>query len=431
MFSGAFGAGKTHALCDKAVKLSLLYPGNRGLLCRKTEVALRATTLRTLLEGDGPLGPALPREYVRRHERARRTVRLINGSEILYGGLFGEGKGWINSLNLGWAAVDQAEELDFDDWQLLQGRLRLEVPGLRQRQLFGACNPRHPGHWIYQRFFVERPAGCAVVTANTHDNPHLPPDYLARLETFTGPFYERFVLGRWVGLEGLVYDNFDPLRHLIEPFPLDPAWRRWRSIDFGYQNPFVCLWACEVGGGTRAPVPEGALVIYREIYFSRRRVAEHGAQIARLSQGERIVATFADHDAADRAELSAQGIATMPANKTLSTGLQTVRAWLGEGGAPPRLYFFRNALVERDSRLTTDPVTGGRRRAPACTADEFSFYRWPPGDDGRPAHEQPLKLHDHGLDALRYLLMGVEQAGSARFVDSHTQQGSRWKRRSD
>lgn len=425
MFSGAFGAGKTRALCDKAVRLSLEHPGNRGLLCRKTEVALRATTLRTLLDGDGALGPCLPPDHIARHERSQRTVRLINGSEILYGGLFGENRGWINSLNLGWAAVDQAEELERDDWLLLQGRLRLDLPGLKQRQLFGACNPRHPGHWIYQRFFVQKPEGCAVVAARTFDNPYLPPDYQARLETFTGPFYERFVLGRWVGLEGLVYDNFDPLTHIIDPFPLPPDWRRWRAVDFGYQNPFVCLWACEVGAG--APAPEGSLVIYREVYHTRRRVAELAAQIARLSAGERIIATYADHDAAARAELHAHGVYTAPADKDLLTGLQTVRAWLGDAGQPPRLYFFRSALVERDPRLTTDPVTGGRRYAPACTADEFSFYRWPRSEDGRPVHERPVKVHDHGMDALRYLLNSMDRA-AVGFVLADTQQGSRWRK---
>ncbi|MBN1284900.1 MAG: phage terminase large subunit [Anaerolineae bacterium] len=425
MFSGAFGAGKTRALCDKIVKLSLECPGNRGLLCRKTEVSVRATTLRTLLDGDGTLPPALLPEYIAEHRRTDRTVTLVNGSEIIYGGMFGAGKGWINSLNLGWAAADQAEELELDDWQLLQGRLRLDAVPLRQ--VFGACNPRHPGHWIYQRFFIDRPPGAQVFNANTHDNPHLPADYRARLQTFTGPFYERFVLGKWVGLEGLVYDNFDPLVHVIEPFPLDPAWRRWRSIDFGYVNPFVCLWACEVGA--QGAVPEGSIVVYRELYMSRRRVAEMAEQIAQLSEGERCAATFADHDAADRAELLAHGIGTAPAHKEITVGLQTVRAWLGGDGAAPRLYFFCDALVERDARLTTDPVTGGKRYAPTCTAEEFSFYRWPAQGDGKPLKEYPLKVHDHGMDALRYLLMGIEHGGGA-FVEARgTQQGSRWKRR--
>lgn len=426
MFSGAFGAGKTRALCDKIVKQSLAYPGNRGLLCRKTEVSVRATTLRTLLDGDGSLPPALPLELIESHRRTDRTIRLVNGSEIIYGGMFGEGRSWINSLNLGWAAVDQAEELALDDWQLLQGRLRLDAVPLRQ--IFGACNPRHPDHWIYQRFFIEKPAGTQAIGAKTHDNPHLPADYLARLETFTGPFYERFVLGKWIGLEGLVYDNFDPLTHIIAPFTLPDTWRRWRSIDFGYVNPFVCLWACEVGPG--APLPEGSVVIYRELYQSRQRVAEIANRIMQLSANERFAATFADHDAAGRAELSAQGIHTKPARKNITAGLQTVRRWLDEGtGKPPRLYFFRDALVEHDTRLTTDPTTGSKRYMPTCTVDEFSFYRWPPQSSGRPPQEQPLKMHDHGMDALRYLLAGIEQGGGEFIEVKGTRQGSRWRRR--
>ncbi len=424
MFSGAFGAGKTRALCDKIVMLSLTQPRNRGLLCRKTEVSVRATTLRTLLDGDGALPPALPSGLIRRHSRADRTITLINGSEIIYGGMFGEGRAWINSLNLGWVAVDQAEELSQDDWQMLQGRLRLDAVPLRQ--IFGACNPRHPGHWIHRRFFIERPPGTEVVSANTFDNPHLPADYVARLRRFTGAFYDRFVLGRWVGVEGLVYDNFDPLVHVVERFALRPEWRRWRAIDFGYINPFVCLWACELGA--EAPLPEGALVIYREIYQSRRRVAELGAQIARLSQGERFIATFADHAAADRAELAAQGVPTTAAYKEITPGLQAVRAALGnEQDAPPRLYFFRDAAAEHDARLSIDPVSGARRYVPTCTAEEFNFYRWPAASDAAAA-EHPVKRHDHGMDALRYLVMGVAR-GSNAFVDAQTGQRSRWRRR--
>lgn len=424
LLSGAFGAGKTRALCQKVYDLARLYRLNCVGLFRATLSALRATTLRTLLEGDGTLPPVIPPADVRNHNKTERVITLRNGSEIVYGGLKSSTnqEEWFNSLNLGAAAVDQAEELAHDDWQLLQGRLRLNVPPVRQ--MVAVCNPRHPGHWIYQRFFVERPAGAELIQANTFDNPHLPPDYLARLETFTGPFYERFVLGRWIGLEGLVYPNFDPTVHVIDRFHLDPSWRRWRAIDFGYQNPFVCLWVCEAGAD--APVPEGSLVVYREIYYSRRRVAEHGAMILRLSGPERFVATYADHDAAERAELHAQGIGTVPASKAVAHGIQTMRGALGnENGALPRVYFFRDALVERDPALTIDPVTGQKRHAPTCTADEFGFYRYAASGDDREAKEEPLKVHDHGMDALRYLLHSMGAGGEPTFVETaHT---SRWR----
>ncbi len=416
MFSGAFGAGKTRVLCEKTLELAVNHPGNRVGLFRQTAVALRATTLRTLLDGDGRLPPVIPPAYIAGHHKTDRVITLRNGSEIVYGGLKSSEGGliWLNSLNLGAALVDQAEEITLDDWLLLGGRLRLDVPGLERRRIYGACNPRDPGHWIYQRFLrasSRQRLNTQVIKTRSRDNWHLPADYLARIEAFTGPFYDRFVLGKWVGLEGLVYDNFAPEVHIIEPFPLSREWRRWRSIDFGYTNPFTCLWACEVGADNAGGLPEGSIVIYREIYMSRRRVAEHAQHINAISEGERYETTYADHDAGDRAELDAHGITTLPADKAVSMGIQTTRGWLGnERGALPRLYFFGDALVEMDISLIIDPRTGDKKHAPTCTSDEFLFYRWQTGAGGV-VKEQPVKTHDHGMDALRYLLYSMAQIG--------------------
>ena len=412
LHSGSYGSGKTRGLCQKAVWLSLSYPGNVGLLCRKTRTSLMATTARTLLESDGHLPPVLPPWAIRRIDR-RDVFRIVlyNGSEIILGGLrSSDGTStWLASLNLGWAGVDQAEELTENEWLLLQGRLRLSKPPVRQ--LFGACNPRDGGHWLYRRFFSQAVAGTDLIESNTLSNPYLPEDYLSRLRTFTGIYYERFVLGRWVSLEGLVYPNFDPTVHIIDRFPLDKTWRRWRSVDFGYTNPCVCLWACEVGAANAGDLPEGSIVIYREYYFSRRRAATNARLIREYSGDETYQATYADHDAGDRAEFSNQGVGTTAAQKDVGLGIQTVAQWLGntedpETGEtiPPRLYFFRDALVEVDHSLTIDPLDGRRRHAPVRTADEFAFYRWPKASGERAVKETPIKAHDHGMDALRYLL---------------------------
>ncbi len=422
MLSGAFGAGKTYALCRKVVRCALRHPGNQVGLFRSTLKALKATTLRTLLRGDGDLPPALPPYLVVQHNKSDQIIKLSNGSEIVYGGLRSGEKDltWFTSLNLGDAGVDQAEELTFEEWDvLLGGRLRLNLAGKEHRQLFGACNPRHPGHWIYQHFFVRRPPQTHVIKTKTFDNPHLPADYLARVKRFTGVFYRRFVLGEWVGAEGLVYDNFDPTLHVIERFALRPAWRRYRSIDFGFTSPFVCLWFAQLPADNPAGLPEGSFVLYREIYMTGRRVTVHGAQINDLSAGERFRATFADHDAAGRAELDALGIPTTAADKEIVTGLQTVRLWLGNEPVdpaqpdgertPPRLYFFGDALVERDASLALDPKTGQEKHAPVCTVDEFGFYRWPEDRAGHARREVPVDDFNHGMDATRYFLATLAQ----------------------
>jgi phage terminase large subunit len=68
----------------------------------------------------------------------------------------------------------------------------------------------------------------------------------------------------------------------------------------------------------------------------------------------------------------------------------------------PRLFFLRDSLVERDSRLS-------EAKLPTCTEEEITGYVWPQGRDGRPQKEVPVKEFDHGLDAMRYASMYVDQ----------------------
>ena len=81
LFSGAFGAGKSVALCTKALKLSLDYPGNFGLICRKVRATLAQTTLKTFME------LVCPRELITDYNKSEGLVTLTNGSQVLFGGL--------------------------------------------------------------------------------------------------------------------------------------------------------------------------------------------------------------------------------------------------------------------------------------------------------------------------------------------------------
>lgn len=407
LFSGAFGAGKSLSLCAKALLLSLRYPGNRGGLFRKEAKALKATTLITLLEGDGHAGPVLPHQYIAKHHHTESTIRLKNGSTIVYGGL--DDPGWILSLNLGWFGVDQIEQLTEQDYQMLLGRLRHPVPSIRQG--FGACNPEAPTHWLYQRFFKNKPPGTHAVSANTFSNPYLPEDYKARLERFKGIYRQRYVEGKWVAFEGMIYDNFDASLHIIDPFPIPEDWPRFRSIDFGYRNPLVCQWW--------AVSPDDIYYLYRELYMSHRLVSEHAVEIKRQEElaaddegnprWEQIDESYADHDAEDRATLDYSGVYTWPAVKDVSPGIQAVYERLNMGAdGKAGIYFLRNALVEVDPYLEAEQL-------PTSTIDEIGGYAWKRPGPGRPTKEEPLKENDHGMDAMRYFVYSREAGPKAYY----------------
>ena len=50
-------------------------------------------------------------------------------------------------------------------------------------------------------------------------------------------------------------------------------WPRYLAIDFGYTNPFVCLWA--------AKDTDGRLFIYRQIYKTKTLVEDHAENYRR------------------------------------------------------------------------------------------------------------------------------------------------------
>jgi len=230
LFSGAFGAGKTLALLTKALKLSDDYPGNFGLICRKTRASLTHTTLKTFWDR------VCPPERVADYNKTEGLVTLHNGSQILFGGLDDPLK--LGSLELGWVGIDEAIETNEEDWKMLEGRLRL--PGV-PHQIFAATNPGPPNHYLYRLFFQEKRG--EVYQSSSLENPELPEDYRERLGTYDGVYYQRYVLGRWAGLEGLVYSSFNEKVCLIPRFEIPNRWLIYSGHDFGLANPAALFYA--------------------------------------------------------------------------------------------------------------------------------------------------------------------------------------------
>lgn len=269
LFSGAFGAGKSVALCAKALKLSLDYPGNFGLICRKVRATLNQTTIKTFLE------LVCPRELIADYNKTEGLIRLTNGSEIMFGGLDDPLK--LGSLNLGWAGIDEAIESIEDDWKMIEGRLRL--PGV-QHQIFAATNPGPPSHYLYMMFF-EAQRG-EVFQASSLENPELPEDYRARLGEFEGTYYERYVLGRWVGMEGLVYSAFDERACLIPRFEIPKRWLVHSGHDFGTANPAALFYAQDLDTGN--------FYLFAEyLPGSGRSIYDHVQEFKRITEGYNVV----------------------------------------------------------------------------------------------------------------------------------------------
>lgn len=391
LLAGPSGTGKSRGCLEKLNFLALKYPGLRALIVRKTRESLLQSGLVTL-ERDVVV-PGCARYYCGRAE-----WRYRNGSVLVAGGMDKVGK--IMSAEYDVIYVQEATELNEDEWEHLTTRLRRAA--MPYQQIIACANPAGPNHWLKRR----AEGGRLVLLSSGHeDNPLLYDSetgeftpfgsaYLAKLDALSGVRYQRLRRGLWVAAEGMVYDQFDWNLHLMDRFNPPQSWPRYWVVDFGYTHPFV--WQAY------AKDEAGRLYRFAELYLSGILVEEAAAKIKEWKRrtGEDFPdGLICDHDAEGRATLEKHlGIPTIAAKKSVSPGLQAVmkRLQVAEDGRP-RLFFLRGSAIARDRRRE-------EAKEPISTEEEFELYLWQDGVKD----SVPVKHHDHGMDALRYLCMHAD-----------------------
>lgn len=413
VIAGPAGTGKSLACLWRVHLCALNNPGSKYLIVRKTAVSLGSTTLVTYEEkvARAALATGIV-TWFGGSTREAPGYRYSNGSKINVGGLDKPEK--IMSAEYDIVFADEATELTIDDWEAIGTRLRNGV--LSWQQQIAACNPSYPKHWIKQR--CDQGASRMLVSRH-RDNPAYMNadgtptakgvDYFKKLEALTGVRRLRLYLGQWAAAEGQIYEAWDEGIHLVDEVKPTAAWTRWGAVDFGYTNPFVYQDWWED--------PDGRLYLANEIYFTRRLVEDHAERIKTLlylpsgqPRGQLPRSIYVDHDAEDRATLERKlGLSTKPAHKSVSDGIQAVQSRLKvQADGRPRLFIRRGAVVERDPELEAASL-------PVGTTEEITGYVWAvrPGNKGG-LKEEPLKEHDHGCDALRYMCAARDLVGRTR-----------------
>jgi PBSX family phage terminase large subunit len=390
LLTGSAGGGKSRLAAEKVHGYCMKYPGSTWLMMRKarewTSRSIVTFYNRTVVASD-------PRVKFNKSEGA---FYYDNGSVVYSGGMLDDRQreavrsiGGDGGLDGVW--MEEANAFTRQDFEEIIGRVRHTAADWQQIIL--TTNPDAPTHWIYKDLI--QAGGAAVYYSGAKDNPNNAPAYLMNLEKLTGVMRDRLLLGRWVQAQGAIYNEFEPAIHIIDADKCPPFVRRFRVHDFGYTNPFVCQW-----WGMDS---DGRLYRYRELYQTRRLVEDLTPEIIRYTGDEYIEADIADHDAEDRATMQKHGIYTMPAEKDVSTGIQAVKARLRvQVDGKPRLYLVRGALIETDPYLEAE-------KKPTCTEEEIPGYVWQTYADGKPNKEQPVKVNDHGCDAMRYIVAIVDQ----------------------
>lgn len=356
LYSGAAGAGKTRVLCFKVRDLALQEPNGLIGLFRKRRSDLINTTLRTLLKGDGGLPPIL-KEGTYNHNKNDSIISIDGGGEIFYTGLDDEKK--IGSLNLSHAAVDEAIELDEEEWDFLQTRLRNDSTD--NHQVFAATNPSTPSHFLYDRFFNNDDEDVDLIQTKTTDNFFLPDDYIQRLEKLQGVAYDRLVLGKWAAYEGLIFGE-------LETQERDQYWDEIiAGVDAGYHHPH-----CLIIGISERPH------VIKEIVGEEITEAEFADKVSKNIERDLNVMSCDPACPSLIQELKNRGLPAQPADNDVLSGISSV--------------------------LELNPTI-----SPGCNIlnKQKLSYKW---DEDK--QDKPVKKDDHGPDALRYALHDWKNYGS-------------------
>lgn len=370
VLSGPAGTGKSRGVLEKLHLVAQKYAGCRLLMARLTRKALTQTTMVTF---ERKVLHPLDRVHFRVGEQ---EYRYPNGSTLVLAGLDDPNK--ILSSEFDIAYVPEAIEIEVGDWENVFGRLRYGVTPYNQ--IIGDTNPGSTQHWIYKRQL----AGVLTMLWSQHeDNPELfdqatgqmtpfGTDYLSRLDRMTGFRKERLRYGRWVGAEGLVYSDFDASTMVGSADTSD--WpRKVLGVDVGTRNPMAIE--------RIAQAADERIHIAGEVYRSGMTSSEQVEAVERECDDFDAEAIFVDPSAASLIlQLDADGYPVEKATNDRRFGVAAVHDAIAHG-------------------LTVDP---------SCTGllTEFGLYAYPQNANEK---DDPVKLHDHAMDAIRYGVVGLAE----------------------
>jgi hypothetical protein len=216
--SAGYGAGKTRSLCAKAVHLAAANQGFIGAVMEPT-----GPLIRDIWQNDfDDFLEAYDIPYTfRASPLPEYTLHLPGGDTKILCRSF-ENWSRIIGLNLAWVLADEidtvAPSIASKAFPKILGRLR--AGNVRQ---FGAASTPEGFRWMWNTFGsddAQQRADRRLIKMRTADNPHLPPDFIERLQANYDPQLLRAYLdGEFVNLTtGQVYDRFDRIKHVREDF---------------------------------------------------------------------------------------------------------------------------------------------------------------------------------------------------------------------
>lgn len=371
---GAVRSGKTVCMSLSFILWSFYrFSDCSFALCGKTITSLRRNVVTPLLPLLSDMGFSV---------KERKAANIIEISSkkrcnryYLFGGRDESSAALIQGMTLCGVLLDEVALMPRSFVE--QAMARCSVQGSR---FWFNCNPENPNHWFYKEWIKKAGEKNALyLHFLMEDNPSLSEKIRNRYKSlYSGAFYERFIEGKWVAADGLVYPFFSEREHIAD-IPPDSCSRFRISCDYGTVNPASFgLWGFHGGVWYRL----------REFYHDSKAKGfqmtdwEYYEELCSLADGFRVEAVIVDPSAASFIECIRRGgkFRVIPAKNDVLDGIRKVSAMLKA----------KKIMIGSSCK---------------DTIREFSMYRW----DCNSTRDAPRKEFDHAMDDIRYFAASLEQ----------------------
>lgn len=376
---GSVRAGKTVIMSFSYVRWAMMnFDGVNFGMAGKTIGSLRRNVIRDLKR-------MLISEHY--HVKDNQSENMLTVSKngktnyfFLFGGTNEASQDLVQGITLGGFFFDEVALMP--ESFVAQATSRLSVEGSKA---WFNCNPDSPYHWFKLQWIDQLAKKNAIrIHFLMKDNPSLSEETLRRYDSmYSGVFYLRYILGQWAMADGLVYDNFDREKMVVD-IPKEPVWeKQWISIDYGTQNATVFkLWS----------LFKGTWYNNAEYYYSGR---ETGRQKTDEQYIDDLEDFFFEHDLSRKnVKLIVDPSAASFKKALLNRGFGVVNA--------------NNNVLDGVRFMMTQMNLGKMKWTEASqhTLKEFGSYMWDKKAADR-GEDAVVKEHDHCLDADRYFAMKV------------------------
>lgn len=318
----------------------------------------------------------LSRGYQVKDHRADNMIEISKGSTVNYFYIFGgkdeRSQDLIQGITLAGLFCDEVALMP--ESFVNQATGRCSVDGSK---FWFNCNPGGPFHWFKVNWIDKvYDKNLIYLHFTMDDNLSLSDKVKERYRSmYSGVFFQRYILGKWVAAEGLIYDMFDKSKHIVSEIKETMLKKYYVSCDYGTQNATVfLLWQ---------KTSTGKWICLKEYYYSGRDTSkqktdsEFADDLQEFTNDIPIEAVILDPSAASfRAELRKRGFNVKKANNDVENGIRFVATQLNN----EKIQFCDTCVN---------------------TFKEFASYVWDEKASER-GEDKPIKQHDHAMDAVRY-----------------------------